>query len=254
MAQRRSTFRLSVFIFTATILLSLSWSTWASSKKFTPPPPPPSPPPIVTISGGNGRQGESFCSKTPIPLRTLTHSFTSQGKTFDGGYTLDERPTLWVYVPYALNSKFTGDFQILEGQQPMTIATVTKMQPGIIGVRLPATKRLNPGDSRIWQFVLRCDPDPTKGSKNIAVRVAVQRVSKPDLEKQLKKASPVQRANLAAQNGIWYDAVTALAEARRTQPALVADWNQLLQDGGLNNLISQPIVYQPDVQYAGRQR
>jgi len=64
------------------------------------------------------------------------------------------------------------------------------------------------------------------------VRGWVKRVAlDPSLTKPMKAASPQQLSRLYADNLIWYDALTTLAQARRAKPndkSLLADWNKLL--------------------------
>ncbi|BAY29302.1 hypothetical protein NIES2107_11430 [Nostoc carneum NIES-2107] len=48
-----------------------------------------------------------------------------------------------------------------------------------------------------------------------------------------------------AENGIWYDAITLLAQMRRRQPQtqiLLTDWQTLLGDIGLQEFANKPIT------------
>jgi Domain of Unknown Function (DUF928) len=65
------------------------------------------------------------------------------------------------------------------------------------------------------------------------------------LSDRLTTATPQQRAQLYAENGIWYDALDALAEAHFANPneaSLTQDWKELLRSIGLEQLANQPRV------------
>ena len=74
----------------------------------------------------------------------------------------------------------------------------------------------------------------------------VQRISPSlTLTSQLKQATPQQQATLYAQNGIWFDALTTLAEQRLANPQdarLSEDWNNLLKAVGLEKLTTTPLI------------
>jgi hypothetical protein len=67
------------------------------------------------------------------------------------------------------------------------------------------------------------------------------------LKQQLEKAGLTEKLNLYAENGLWYETLTQLAERRRTDPqnSEVADqWMDLLQHKAvlLNNIAQEPIL------------
>jgi len=162
--------------------------------------------------------------------------------------TLDERPTLWVYVPYALTERVQGSLQLLEKDSAgrmayQTVATVTGTTPGIIGVRLPSSKRLEANQQYKWQFVILCDPKDS--TANPFTEAIVSRLPRnPTLEKKLQAAkTPVAKAEIYAQNEIWYEALTTLAEQRRLNPRdakISAKWKGLLRQGGLSVFDAKP--------------
>ncbi len=75
----------------------------------------------------------------------------------------------------------------------------------------------------------------------------VQRIAiKPELASLLKSATtPRQRIAIYAEKGIWYSALSELAELRLAEtknPIFANDWANLLQYIGLADFASKPIV------------
>lgn len=95
-----------------------------------------------------------------------------------------------------------------------------------------------------WYFKLYCG-QPQNQPEYFYVDAWVQRVSlTPELQKQLGKAKPRDYTAYAT-NNIWYDAVTTLAELRRTNPGdrvLGQEWTELFKAVGLEELAQAPIV------------
>ncbi|NMF65511.1 hypothetical protein DP113_34385 (plasmid) [Brasilonema octagenarum UFV-E1] len=84
------------------------------------------------------------------------------------------------------------------------------------------------------------------GHKAIAVEGLVQRIAlKNDLTRRLQTATLRQRVALYAQAGIWQDAVTTLGELRRAKlrdTTLAADWKNLLESVGLEDIATEAIA------------
>ena len=202
---------------------------------------------IVINTGGGGSAGTHKGSPAcPVVSPVLTALVPTYGTKVENNTpqddTLAERPTFWLYVPYALTEKVPGRFQLLEKDSAgrmeyQSVATVTGTAPGVIGVQLPPGKRLEENQQYKWRFVISCDPnDPTANPSTVAI--AFRLPKNPKLEKQLQATKqPAQRAALYAQNGIWYEALTTLAEQRRANPGdakISAKWRELLRQGGLS--------------------
>jgi len=163
------------------------------------------------------------------------------------GKTIEPNPTLWFYVPYqaseALNS---AKFMLLDAEKhpvltqpiPITLSGT----PGIIGFRIPYT--LEPDRLYNWYFSIVCDVD--RPSRNTGVRGWIQRVEPPfALTLALEQATLSKRHVAYAEQGIWYDVVTTLAENRRSNPqdaVVQADWADLLEFLTLSELESNPII------------
>ncbi|PSB26085.1 DUF928 domain-containing protein, partial [Stenomitos frigidus] len=121
--------------------------------------------------------------------------------------------------------------------------------PGVASLSLPGNANIPPlvvGKDYHWSVSLICKTDDR--SKDIRVDGWVQRVAtNVDLTKQLATAKPTDRVRLYANNGIWFDTVTTLAEQRCANPketALNSSWAELLKSVQLEAIADQPLIQQ----------
>jgi len=213
-------------------------------------PPPTGNPPQTSGAGNRGSVGN--CPSVEKPLTALVPQSNTSNGNFVWGRTLESRPTVWVYVPYALTSNRPGELRLKQkdakGNGVNTpIARIIGTSPGVIGIRVSPHNPLEKNQTYYWSFVVLCDPnDP---SANQFVKAGIQRVeSSPSLTQQLKQAQTGERVAIYARSGLWYDALTQLASLRRSNPTnrtLSQDWNSLLGDAGLNGIASAAIVQAP---------
>jgi len=128
-------------------------------------------------------------------------------------------------------------------QQNLTISNLS----GVIGVSIPADKNVPPlevGKKYTWTFTLICNPDDRSGDK--VESGVVRRVElSADILGELETADPRQKTVIYAREGIWQDAVSNLAAARRANPNdtdLAADWKSLLDSVKLDQIAKEPIL------------
>lgn len=159
------------------------------------------------------------------------------------GLTTSKSPTLWFFNPYSLTSKLPITF-VLEDEQGRNVYKTSFAAPGtqsgVVGFRLPSTAHLEVGKKYRWYFSVDCDSVAPALVQGWVQRVAIN----PRLKSQLQLATPRQRVALYASNGIWYDALSRLAELRaanRKDVALVNDWISLLDSVGLEAVAHQPL-------------
>jgi Domain of Unknown Function (DUF928) len=115
--------------------------------------------------------------------------------------------------------------------------------PGIVSLRLPSTVLLKAGKDYNWYFLVYCDAQ--NQDKFVYVNGLVRRVKRPALEKQLVSVSSHDRMTKYKAEGIWYEALTELAQSLSVSPQDAKtrqDWLSLLQSVGLEQLTSQPFV------------
>lgn len=162
------------------------------------------------------------------------------------GLTVAESPTLFAYIS---QNSISVEFNLQTEDGTDVYTTDFKVdKPGIVGVRIPAAvdaqKTLEVGKRYQWSFSVICNPNDRSG--DYYVRGFVQRVEPGQtLKTDLANPEPLARAIAYANNGIWYETVSTLAEMRRKAPedsALTAEWRQLLQSQGLDDISAQPLI------------
>lgn len=187
--------------------------------------------PPKEYSRAGGSRGCPSEGKTTSTVLLAPHTFV--------GETASERPTLaW----FASKPEKT-DVHVYEYENNKigrTVAVINKNKSqttrGINNLKLPEDKALKPGKQYLWQVSTQCS-DGSYLIKRAQFRV----VAEPQkLEAQLSNVQDSsQRANIYAQNDLWYE---ALEEARKGSPQgqLGKADSELLQ-----NLIS---VYEEELQ------
>ncbi|MTJ14353.1 DUF928 domain-containing protein [Anabaena sp. UHCC 0187] len=117
--------------------------------------------------------------------------------------------------------------------------------PGITSFKIPqAAGALAVGQQYKWNLALICDP--AERQRDIVLEGRLERVElSSTLNSSLATASPLEKAKLYAQNGLWYDTVATLADLKRSLPQnsqIGAEWHELLQSVGLTELSQVPVV------------
>lgn len=154
------------------------------------------------------------------------------------GITTLAHPTFWFFVPY--QPPMTGTF-VLQGEQGTQVYKVTlPSEPGVIGVSLPSTAPpLQVGQRYYWSFQVFRESESVAAT---AVEGWVQRVAlNPPLAGQLEQVAQPEQVALYAANGVWYEALTAAAQLRCTDPE-DQHWAALLETVGLSNIAPEPLV------------
>lgn len=214
--------------------------------------------------GGAGRGlcpiGEGYeylTALVPIIQGSSSESETSGTTTSESvfGLTVDEHPTFWFYIPYLLTPKCYAEFTLVEFELEdneltdnkgkeiyKTTLTDSGNSSGVVGIELPSTAaKLQAG--KMYQWKLSYYP----GIHNpIAVSGWVQLVElDSSLENQLEQATSLEKAVIYAQAGIWYNALTELAESRIQDPEeeeLKTEWEKLLKAVDLEAIAQEPIL------------
>lgn len=220
------------------------------------PPPPDQGAPGGRSRGGSGR-GPCQNYQSLTPLVPVTKGTT---KNFVWGLTVSEHPTFWFDVPERLTAQVPVEFVLLDTVGNYVYQkklTVPETSAGIVKFSVPSTApALEVGKRYDWIFSIYCDPESPSAA--VSVRGSVQRVAlDAALDSQLKAAkTPVERAALFANKGIWHDALTTLGEQlggskskdsamvapSRSTEGIAAAWANLLQQANLGNSASDPIV------------
>jgi hypothetical protein len=221
---------------------------FAQATTFNQPPIPPGPPPGGRVRGGAKRGELAGCPLTKTDLTALV-PFTKEANSVSNvwGETTVERPSWFFYVPYTKDSSYTVEF-VLQDQDSNEVyknAIALPDQPGVIRVSLPSTAPALAVDKQYrWFFSINCDKQ--ENSPWTYVEGVIQRVNLSQATvKELETAEPLKRYAIYAQKGIWYEALTTLAELRQKNPqdaALQAEWQNLLDSIRLDDVAGKPIL------------
>lgn len=162
-----------------------------------------------------------------------------------GGLTISERPTFLVYVADRAAKELFFSLRDESDNGVYQAKIALNGQTGIVSVKLPDNApALEVGKTYQWAFIMVGDQGLRPDSPG--VRGEVRRVElNPELKSELAEGKPLDRAELYGKNGIWYDTVATLAQARREQPqdtTLVANWQDLLKSVGLEAIATQPLL------------
>jgi len=193
---------------------------------------------VAPPTAGGATRGES-CLKGRKQLTSLIPQ-DRLGLTYSGN------PTFHWFVPKS--PARTAKFLLLGNDDADVVYETTLALPseaGIVSFTLPEkVPPLEVGQQYHWFLVVGCSQ--TDQSANPSVEGWVERVSpEPNISSQLEKATPVGRVKIYADNGIWHEAVTALATLRKTSPtdkALLTGWDELLKSVGLEAIAPEPLL------------
>jgi len=255
--------KITKFLLIVTSVGSIVWSATLNASQFAvmgqriPPQPTPKP---TTVSAGprliqpqedielrysprNGGAGfvRGKCGDLPQV------SFTALVPENKIGRTVSDYPTFFFYLPQP-NAEL-AEF-ILEDENGNLIyeqALTIKNLSGVIGVSIPANTNVPPlevGKKYTWVFSLVCDPEDRAADK--VESGVVRRVElSADILRQLENAEPRRKTFIYAENGIWQEALSNLAAARRAnpnEPLFKSDWESLLDSVTLGSIAKEQIV------------
>lgn len=251
---RRLTSITTFIILMSYLNTSLALAEKSNPINFNPPPPP-------ADRGAPGNRGEGAsrgqCTQSGVPLTALVPSYeqqlqqgTNQTVTITEvwGLTSKEQPSFWFYIPYEKSSIKTIEF-VLQTDNDTTIYRqniTAPPAPGIVRVQLQNQKSILEANKPYhWFFKVRVACDSQPATLNY-VEGWVQRVNlDASLREQLNKSSPRQQAAIYAKNGIWFDALTTIAELRLANlddSQLTEDWKYLLKVVKLEKLATKVLI------------
>ncbi|ARV61040.1 hypothetical protein BZZ01_22600 [Nostocales cyanobacterium HT-58-2] len=187
------------------------------------PPRDQKPPSGYTDSSGVRGGCQANDIRSVILLAPMTHV----------GQTTSLHPTFTWFVPHSQQVPMEFSlYQLDRNDQPSQLAYKQQLQssPGIMKLSLPqGGLGLSVGKKYLWQLETLCNRN--RPSHNLLVRAEIEVVKIPSSLKiaLFDNREPLQRANLYAEAGIWYDALSeALAFSTNGQLGKVAA--SLLED------------------------
>lgn len=148
--------------------------------------------------------------------------------------TTASNPHLFVYVPATGLQK--GQVILVDGQGREVYESTVMLpsQASILNLALPTAISLEVNQSYTWQFSISC-----QGTTDY-VEASLRRVEMPSsLKGRLAQAkTPLDQAQLYANQQLWQDTLQALAPLQATQPR---EWQELLTSVGLETLTAYPV-------------
>ncbi|MEG4942632.1 DUF928 domain-containing protein [Microcoleus sp. F4-D5] len=163
------------------------------------------------------------------------------------GRTVSEYPTFFFYLPQTKAELAEFTLEDPSGKQIYKQDVTISNLSGVIGVSIPANQNVPPleaGKSYRWNFTVICNSQDRSGDEiesGVVRRVELSA----DIRSQLDRADSRQKTVIYAENGIWQDALSTLAAARRANPNdtdLAGDWKTLLYSVKLGQIAQEPIV------------
>ena len=152
----------------------------------------------------------------------------------EAAFTTAMLPSLLFYVPQNSAKRLEFILQDSGGNDIYTTNVTRNQSAGIVSLNLatfPGIPVLKNEREYRWYFTLVCDGEDRSG--DISVSGFIKKVAlDPILVKELQAANLSDRAYLYAANGIWYDALATLYQARLSNPndpILSQSWAELLK-------------------------
>ena len=164
------------------------------------------------------------------------------------GKTASNNPQLFFYVPETTKPHLL-EFVVRNQQDELVYESMLQKstRPGIISIELPANlqkDQLKTNENYHWYLSMICNQQ--KRSHDIVVEGWIRRVElEPELTQKLQQANILEQASFYQDQGIWYDALSILAESKQSiesQINVKAKWTELLESIGLKEFAEQPIV------------
>ncbi|MFB2975388.1 DUF928 domain-containing protein [Microseira sp. BLCC-F43] len=186
--------------------------------------------PANTASGGTRTEGQALTALLP---------------TTRYGRTVAARPTFFVYLPPTASKEVF--FSVQDERRNHHYQTILKIsgKGGIVSFTLPEdAPELEIGKNYVW-FFAPIQPGGILQPDNNGAIGWIRRVESQTAQNATK--TPLERATEYAQQGIWYDTLAILAEAKLTQPGnatLASEWKDLLKEVGLEAIANQPLAEQ----------
>lgn len=202
--------------------------------------------------GGGTRDGH-ICSALEINERllALVPAVSEQKFSHVWGLTVEASPTLWFYLPYLPKDIKTGELQLwdetdreIRNYKQIYQGTFTVTDtPGAIALTLPPTVKLEPDKNYHWYLSL--DMNCNGENQSVDVNGWIMRAKLNNNLTLQQQSSEREQVIFYAQNGIWYNALTQLAQLRRRHPQAenyLTDWQKLLKDVDLEEFANKPIA------------
>ena len=155
---------------------------------------------------------------------------------------------IFFYVPQTEEPKEI-EFILRNREDRLVHKTVmqTTDRSGIMSVTIPEQVQENSreyyGDYH-WYLSLICDSQ--QRAKDVVLEGWIEYVElNNSVKEKINLSNSIRKSNLLQQEGIWYDALSVLAEQKKLDSDLTLiqkEWSQILESIGLLDLASEPLI------------
>jgi Domain of Unknown Function (DUF928) len=161
------------------------------------------------------------------------------------GTTISERPLFMVYVPSSDAREIVFSIKDQDDNMHYQMRLPAPAEAGVVAIQLPAdAPALEIGKNYHWYTAVLTDGSMSPSTP--FVDAWVQRIeASPELSQAMKLERGVEDVEILAESGVWYDSISALAILRTAQPTsetLAANWGELLDSVGLNDVATAGVV------------
>ncbi len=175
-----------------------------------------------------------------------TQRFTALLPQSQIGLTLSGHPTFFWYVPQSPAT--TAQFLLMNRNDSQVVYETTLTLPtkaGIVSFKLPDTVQpLEVGQRYHWFLTINCNTIDRNGNPNADGWVE-RAAPNAGLSEKIQQTAERDLPTLYADQGIWYEALTSLAQLRQANPSdssLTANWEKFLKSAGLGTFATEPLV------------
>jgi Domain of Unknown Function (DUF928) len=161
------------------------------------------------------------------------------------GTTIAARPTLMAYLPASSANTATFSLKDAAGNLLYQQQIAVSGEAGVMPIALPAAApALELNQQYQWYVALHVDGELNPSTPY--VDGWIQRVAPSDaLQTALQQPDRLKQAEALGAEGLWYDCAATMAALRAEQPdnpALVAQWTELLTSVGLQEVSQVPVI------------
>jgi hypothetical protein len=192
---------------------------------------------------GGASRGDGVCT-TGVESTGKKLSLLLPSSNF--GLTVAERPSFFVYLPPTSASAVFFSLKDQQGKVHYQATLPIAMSGSVIQISLPnEVQPLAFHRHYQWSIAVLCTGK--LGPDSPYVSGWLQRIALTDgaAVQQIHQGASVEQAAFYGANGVWYDALSILAELRRRQPqnsTLVTTWSSLLESVGLAEVAQEPLL------------
>jgi hypothetical protein len=205
------------------------------------PPPEEKQPNQTTDAGSRG----NFCNSNVLAnslenFPSNQHLLRSIVPTTHFGLTTSQHPIFSIYLPETSARKVVLSIKE-EGKihHSQTLFPISG-KSGIVSFQIKnESPPLEIGKTYQWSVVLICGDKPSPNDPAIASWI--RRIALPET---IVQGTALEQASWYAQQGIWYDALSSLIQARRSQPnnqEFIEIWSDFLDSQGLKDISTEPL-------------